>query len=171
MAAPVADRPRRDDVHRRLVTRPHPGRRRSDRRVLRRLGRPRSETVDQQSRLGDAEDQLPVQRVLSRRLPVEDDDGAERRDQVAGKRQPQRLQARPARGHRSLLVHAEVPRPEVVRAAQQHAGSVADARVAQHAVLPPHGAAGIARGVRAVYSSTTSMPASTRSSSQWTNHS
>ena len=38
---------------------------------------------------------------------------------------------------------------EVVRAAQQHAGSVADARVAQHAVLPAHGAARAARSVRA----------------------
>ena len=122
---------------------------RSDRRVLRRLGRPRIEAVDQQPRLGDAQDQLPVQRVLSRRLAVEDDDGPERRHPVARQRQPQRLQAGPARGHRSLLDHAEVPRREVVRAAQQHAGSVAAARVAQHAVLPAHGAARVARSVRA----------------------
>ena len=38
---------------------------------------------------------------------------------------------------------------EVVRAAQQHAGPVADARVAQHAVLPAHGPARIARSLRA----------------------
>ena len=50
-------------------------------------------------------------------LQWNDDDGAERRDQVARQRQPERLQARPARGHRSLRVDAEVSRLEVVRAA------------------------------------------------------
>ena len=55
--------------------------------------------------------------VLSRRPAVERDDGAERRDSVARQRQPKRLQARPAGGHRSLRDEAEVPRHEVVRAA------------------------------------------------------
>ena len=57
---------------------------------------------------------------------------AQHRHPLARHRQPQRRQAGPARRLRPLHHRPEVPRPEVVHPAQQHAGSERHARAPEH---------------------------------------